>query len=55
MAKLLGSYAELEGGKVTWALRVLTGDEVFVFYNEPEDESWTRLDMPRPKVGRTPI
>ena len=33
VAKLLGSYAELEGGKVTWALRALTGDEVFVFEN----------------------
>ena len=27
-AKILGSYAALEQGKVTWALRTLTGDEV---------------------------
>merc|ERR1719197_2054843 len=42
-AKILGSYAALEQGKVTWALRTLTGDEVFVFQHV--SGMWHRWDL----------
>lgn len=42
-AKFCGSYHEIEGGVIAWALEAMTGDQVASYYFE--DGKWIRLEM----------
>ena len=45
IAKLCGSYANIEGGYPLFAMRAITGDEVNSFQHDKSSQNWSRLDM----------
>jgi hypothetical protein len=45
IAKLCGSYANIEGGFPLFAMRAITGDEVCSFQYDRKNDAWNKLDM----------
>jgi hypothetical protein len=45
IAKLNGSYSNIEGGYPLYAMRAITGDEVNSFSRDRASNQWSRLDM----------
>ena len=44
-AKLSGSYANIEGGHVLWALEAMTGDEVLKYSVDNKTKEWKSYDL----------
>eukprot|EP01084_Bolivina_argentea_P252402 423645_1 len=44
-AKFCGGYSELKGGHAMWAMQAITGDHVFRFQFDEENQCWTRWDI----------
>jgi hypothetical protein len=44
-AKMSGSYANIEGGHVLWALEAMTGDNVLKYSLSKEKQTWSSYEM----------
>ena len=44
-AKMSGSYANIEGGHVLWALEAMTGDEVLKYSLAKDKKSWSSYEL----------
>lgn len=55
MAKFKGSYANLDGGNVMWAMRVLTGDPVHKYIHDKASGVWKRWELAKAADRHNPL